>query len=77
MVPTYLGFHLSFVCTLLDVSLFTYRLFHASTGTMSIILGLLHAVISAVGKPTLGMKGSGLIFKMIVGCCVPNESDSG
>lgn len=77
MVPAYLGFHLSFVCTLLGVSLPTYRLFHASTGTMSIILDLLHAVISAVGKPTLGMKGSGQIFKMIVGCCVPNEIDPG
>ena len=73
MVPAYLGFHLSFVCTLLGVSLSTYRLFHASTGTMSIILGVLHAVISAIGKTSLSTKGSEQIFKMIVSCHVPDE----
>ena len=30
----YFGFHLSFICDLLGVSLATYRLFHAFTGTI-------------------------------------------
>ncbi len=68
MVPAYFGFHLSFICTLLGVSLPRYRLFHASTGTMSIILGVLHAIIDTAGKPSLGTRGSGQAFKLIVGC---------
>ncbi len=31
MMPAYFGFHLSFICDMLGVSLATYRLFHAST----------------------------------------------
>ena len=77
MVPAYFGFHLSFVCTLLGVSLPTYRLFHASTGTMSIILGVIHVVISAAGKPGLSTKGSQQVFQMIVSCCAPDEFHSG
>lgn len=73
MMSTYLEFHLSFVCILFDVSLFTYRLFHASTRTMSIILDVLHAVISAVDKTSLSTKKSEQIFKIIVDCRVFNE----
>jgi len=72
MLPTYFGFHLSFVCTLLGVSLPTYRLFHASTGTMSILFGVLHAAINAAVKPSLGTSGSGQVFRLIVGHCAPN-----
>lgn len=67
MVPAYFGFHLSFVCTLLGISLPRYRIFHASTGTMSIILGVIHAIIDAASKPSLGTRGSGQAFKLIVG----------
>ena len=77
MVPAYFGFHLSFVCTLLGVSLPRYRLFHASTGTMSIILGVIHAIINAIGKPNFGTRGSGQVFKLIVGCYLPNVFHSG
>ena len=77
MVPAYFGFHLSFVCTLLGVPLPTYRLFHASTGTMSVILGILHAIINTASKPNLGTRGSGQVFKLMVGCCVPDEVHSG
>lgn len=35
------------------VSLTTYRLFHASTGTMSVLLGLLHVLIHAARKPSV------------------------
>ena len=76
MMPTYFEFHLSFVCTLLGISLPTYRLFHASTGTMSVILNVLHAVISAAAKPSLGWKRSEQVFQMIVSCCVLEELHS-
>ena len=72
MVPAYFGLHLSFVCTLLGVSLPTYRPFHASTGTMSVLLGLLHAVINAIGKPVLGTKESKQVFELIVSQHIPN-----
>jgi len=68
IVPAYFGFHLSFICTLLGVSLPRYRLFYASTGTMSIILGVLYAIIDAAGKPSLGTRGSGQAFKLIISC---------
>ena len=73
MVPAYFGLHLSFVCTLLGVSLPTYRLFHASTGTMSVLLGLLHAVINAIGKPVLGTKESKQVFELIVSQHIPDR----
>jgi len=47
MMPAYFGFHLSFICDMLGVSLATYRLIHASTGTMSVLFGLLHVLIHA------------------------------
>ena len=76
MVPAYFGFYLSFVCTLLGVSLPIYRLFYTSTGTISIILGVLYTVINAASKPSQGTEGSGQVFKMIAGCCAPDEFHS-
>ena len=76
LVPAYFGFHLSFVCTILDLSLPTYRRFHASTGTMSAILGVIHTVINVAGKSSLGIKGPEQAFRLLVGCSVPNELDS-
>ncbi len=73
MIPTYFGFHLSFVCDLLNVPLTTYRLFHASTGTMSVLLGLLHVLIHAVGKLTLNFGKSWLMFGLIVSLSVPRK----
>ena len=66
MVPAYFGLHLSFICTLLGVSLPTYRRFHASTGTVSVLLGLLHTVINAVRKPVIGTRDSKQVFELIV-----------
>ena len=37
MMSAYFGFHLSSICDMLSVSLATYQLFHASTGTMSVL----------------------------------------
>ncbi len=76
MMPAYFGFHLSFICDLLGVSLPLYRLFHASTGTMSVLLGLLHVIIHTAGKPSLSRSGSGPLFELIVGHCAPQEFKS-
>ena len=77
MVPAYFGFHLSFVCTLPGVSLLRYRLFHASTGTMSIMLDVLHAIISTAAKPRLSTRGLRQVFKLIVSYCVFENFQSG
>ncbi len=72
LVPAYFRFHLSFVYTLLGVSLPRYRLFYALTGTISIILSMLYAIINAAGKPSLGTKGSGQAFKLIINYFLPD-----
>ncbi len=52
IIPAYFGFHLSFICNMLSVLLATYRLFHAFTGTISILFRLLHVLIHAASKPS-------------------------
>ena len=42
---------LSFIYGVLGASLVTYYLFHASTATMSVVIGLLHVLTHAYGKP--------------------------
>jgi hypothetical protein len=73
MIPTYFGFHLSFVCDLLNVPLTMYRLFHASTGTMSVLLDLLHVLIHAISKLALNFGKSWLMFGLIVSLSVPGK----
>lgn len=73
MMPTYFGFHLSFICDLLDVSLLMYRLFHASTGIMSVFLDMLHVIIHTADKSSLSMSGSEQLFELIVGHYVSQE----
>ncbi len=57
MVPAYFGFHLSFASDLLGISLSKYRILHASTGCISILFGLLHALIhvSSIKKQLFGL----------------------
>ncbi len=74
MIPAYFGFHLSFICDMLGVSLATYRLFHASTGTMSVLLGLLHVLIHAAGKPSVKVGESWQMFGLIVSDAASNKS---
>ena len=74
MVPAYFGLHLSFICTLLGVSLPSYQVFHRSIGTISVLLSLLHTVINAVGRPLLGIKESKQVFELTVSQCIPNKS---
>ncbi len=76
MMPTYFGFHLSFIYDLLGVSLLMYRLFHALTGIMSVLLDLLHVIIHTVDKLSLSMSGSGQLFELIVSHCAPQGFDS-
>lgn len=51
MAPAYFGFHTSFASDLLGISLSTYRILHASTGCMSVLLGLIHALIHVSSTP--------------------------
>ena len=74
MMPAYLGFHLSFICDLLGVSLATYRLFHASTGTMSVLFGLLHVLIHATSKPSFKVGEPWQMFGLIVSVAASNKS---
>jgi len=66
MIPAYFGFHLSFICDMLGVSLATWRLFNTSTGTMSVLLGLLHVLIHAAGKPNVKAGESWQMYGLIV-----------
>lgn len=52
IMPAYFGFYLSFICNMLGVLLATYCFFHVSTGTMSVLFGLLHVLIYAANKPS-------------------------
>ena len=62
MMPDYFGFHLSFNCDLLGVSLTTYRLFHASTGTMfGLIVSVAASNKSVLLIPLLGNRVYGLV----------------
>jgi len=74
MMPAYFGFHLSFICNMLGVSLATYRLFHASTGTMSVLFGLLHVLIHAASKPSFKVGESWQMFGLIVSVAASNKS---
>ncbi len=65
VMPASFGFHLSFICDMLDVLLATYRLFHASTGTMSVLFRLLHVVIQATSKPSFKVGESWQMFVLI------------
>lgn len=46
MIPSYFGCHLSFASDMLGLSIINYRRIRASTGAMSVFLGLFHAVVS-------------------------------
>lgn len=74
MIPAYFGYHFSFICDLLGVSLATYRLFHVSTGTMSVLFGLLHVLIHAASKPSFKVGESWQMFGLIVSVAASNKS---
>ena len=40
MMPSYFGYHLSFASDMLVLSIINYRRIHASTGALSVLLGL-------------------------------------
>lgn len=42
LIPAYFGPHFSFICNFSGVSLHSYRVFHGSTATMPLLLGLVH-----------------------------------
>jgi hypothetical protein len=58
LMPLYFGPHLSFLCGLSGVSLRTYRIFHRSTATMSLLLALVHVVINVDQRSRLEQNGS-------------------
>ncbi len=67
MIPSYFGHHLSFVSDMLGLSIHNYRRIHASTGAMSVCLGLFHAVINVASVPNLKLFSvSGQLFGFIV-----------
>jgi len=73
MMSTYFEFHLSFICDLLDVSLLLYRLFHASTETMFVLLDLLHVIIHTAGKSSPSMSDFEPLFELIVDHCASQK----
>ena len=67
MMPSYFGYHLSFVSDILGLSLSMYRRVHASTGAMSVFLGLLHAIINVANMTSPNLFSvSGQLFGFIV-----------
>ena len=47
MIPSYFGYHLSFASDMLGLFIINYRRIRASTGALSVLLGLCHAVVNA------------------------------
>ena len=67
MMPSYFTYHLSFISDVLGLSLLTYRHIHASTGAMSVFLGLLHAIVNVANTANLNLfSASGQLFGFIV-----------
>ena len=67
MIPAYFGYHLSFVSDVLGLSIIDYRRIHASTGIMSVCLGIFHAIINAASVTNLQLFSvSGQLFGFIV-----------
>ena len=67
MIPAYFGYHLGFVSDILGLSILDYRRIHASTGIMSVCLGLFHAIINAASVTNLQLFNvSGQLFGFIV-----------
>ena len=67
MIPSYFGYHLSFISDMLGLSLITYRRIHASAGAMSVVLGLFHAVVNVASITKLNLfSASGQLFGFIV-----------
>ncbi len=73
MMSTYFEFHLSFICDLLDVSLLLYRLFHASTEIMFVLLDLLHVIIHTTDKSSLSRSDFEPLFELIVDHCASQK----
>ena len=66
MIPLFAGPHLSFLADLLGISITTYRNIHRSGGIASIVLGLCHIVLSAVGGKGLSVKTRKGLFNVLV-----------
>jgi hypothetical protein len=67
IMPTCLGWHLSFISDILGLSLLAYRHIHASTGAMSVFLGLFHVGINMANIKNLSLfSASGQLFGFIV-----------
>ena len=65
MILAYFRFYMSFVFNLLDISLFKYYIFHASTKYMFVLLSLLHVIM--FNKPIYLMNETSQLFRLIVG----------
>ena len=66
IMSIYFKLYLNFIYILLDVLLFTYQRFHASTNIVSIFLDLFHIVINVVKKLIINIKDSKQIFELII-----------
>ena len=65
---------LSFIYDVLGASLVTYYLFHASTATMSVVIGLLHVLTHAHGKPNVIVVDPRQMFELIVSDTFSNQN---
>ncbi len=52
MAPLFFGFHLSFLADILGISLSDFRRIHRMMGWMSLLLGLVHALVVIHGDPS-------------------------
>ena len=67
IMPSYLAFHLSFMSDMLGLSLRAYRTVHATTGVMSVTLGMVHTGIKIAKVPELKIfQASGQLFGSLV-----------
>ena len=52
IAPLFFGFHLSFLADILGISLSNFRRIHRMMGWMSLLLGLVHALMVVHGDPS-------------------------
>ncbi len=77
VMPLYLAYHLSLVSDMLGLSLHACRSIHATTGTMSVTLGLIHSVIKIAKVPELKLfRASGQLFGSVVRSMTSGEAAS-
>ena len=68
LTPLFFGFHLSFLADILGISLTNFRRIHRMMGWMSLLLGVVHALMMIHGDPSFLRDLPKNLYSIIVSC---------